>query len=64
MQKQPILDLKERYLYDVKFDAVSPSSDNPDDDYYDEIVYYDGGGVEGYDKKKQSYFMVQHKDQN
>lgn len=46
--------LKERRLYKVYFDSVTYSSDDPEDDYYDEIIYYDGGGVEGYGDSKKS----------
>lgn len=52
MNKQPVLGLRERYLYDVDFDNVSFGSDDPDEQIYDEIVYYDGGGVEGYGDQK------------
>ena len=32
-------------IQDVKFE---PNTTMPEDIYYDEIIYYDGGGVEGY----------------
>lgn len=46
--------LKETYLYGVSFGSLEKSTGNPDDDYYDEIVYYDGGGVEGYGDSKKN----------
>ena len=30
---------------DMRFE---PSASKPEDIYYDEIIYYDGGGVDGY----------------
>ena len=51
MEKEPNLKLREKYLYGVSFGPLEHNSDS-DDDYYDEIVYYDGGGVEGYGETK------------
>lgn len=48
MDKELVLRLRERYLHEVEFDNVNLDSDDPDDEAYDEVVYYDGGGVEGY----------------
>lgn len=28
--------------------TVAPQTESPEEVYYDEIVFYDGGGVEGY----------------
>lgn len=46
--------LKEKRLYNVYFDSVMPSSNEPDEDYYDEVIYYDGGGVEGHGDSKET----------
>lgn len=46
--------LREKRLYNVYFSSLTPSSDDPEDDYYDEIVIYDGGGVEGYGETKKN----------
>ena len=47
--------LKEKRFYNVFFDFVTLSSnDDPDEDYYDEIIYYDGGGVEGYGNSEKT----------
>lgn len=54
MNKESTLALRERYIYDVQFDSTSLSSDSPEDDYYEEVVYYDGGGVEGYGDSKKN----------
>lgn len=32
----------------IDMDISSSINNSPEDDYYDEIIYYDGGGVEGY----------------
>ena len=56
-----MVELKETYLYDVYFDAVSPASEHSDDDYYDEVIYYDGGEIEEDSGKTDAYFMVKKK---
>ena len=60
MQKHTMTEIKEIFLYDVHFDSISPSSDNPDDDYYDQVIYYDGGDVGEKEEgtKGKAYFMV------
>ena len=46
--------LKEKRIYKVYFDSVVPSSKDSDDNYYNEIVYYDGGGVEGHGDSEEN----------
>ena len=46
--------LKNRMIYRAEFDTVPDDTDTQEDDYYDEIVYYDGGGVEGYGNSKKN----------
>lgn len=56
MERDFGLTLKEKLIYKAVFDNVAPSTDNPDDDYYDEVIYYDGGSIEGYDKDEIIYY--------
>lgn len=48
--------LREKRIYNVYFDSVMPSSNNPSDDYYSETVYYDGGDVGGNDRDELIYY--------
>lgn len=33
---------------------VVPQADSPEEVYYDEVVYYDGGGVDGWLQEKET----------
>ena len=46
--------LKENRIYKVFFDSTMHGSSDPDDDCYDEVIYYDGGGVEGWQPTEES----------
>lgn len=56
MERDFGLTLKEKLIYTAIFDNVVPSTDNPDDDLYDKVVYYDGGQSEDYDPEEIVYY--------
>lgn len=50
------LTLKEKHIYKAIFEAVAPSTDNPDDDLYDKVIYYDGGTIEEFEPDEIVYY--------
>lgn len=43
MRREQLQPMKEYYVYKVHFDSLTR---NPDDEPYEQIIYYDGGTVE------------------
>lgn len=56
MDKNVRLALKEKHIYKAIFDSVAPSSNNPTDNYYNEVIIYSGGDVHGYDTDEVIYY--------
>lgn len=56
MERDFDLTLKEKLIYKAIFPNVAPSTDDPDDDFYDLVVYYDGGTIDEYEPDETVYY--------
>ena len=56
MDKYVRLALKENHVYKAIFDHVAPGTKESDDNAYDEIRIYTGGGVKGHNTDEIIYY--------